>query len=79
MNTQSIIREIAATEARLKEAQEVIASYTIPDPYCFILPVIGFFTGFQAHSLINTNTALSLLKTQLMLHTLPETRTDTQP
>lgn len=78
MNTSQLLHEIALTDKKLRQAQGVIADYQMPEPYCYLLPVLGFFIGYQAQSKISTLSIIQLIKAQLMLNTLLETQTHTQ-
>jgi hypothetical protein len=73
MNASALIREINRTDRTIRRAQEHIAAYQVPEPYCYLLPVIGFFIGYKAQAKVNTSTMLQLVKVQLMLNTLLET------
>lgn len=77
MNSAQLLREIKRTDQSLRHAKRVIAEYTIPEPYCYLLPVLGFCLGFQAQGKVSTTTVLQLIKAQLMLNTLLETQTHT--
>lgn len=77
MNTSQLLREIKRTDKTLREARRVIADYQMPEPYCYLMPALGFFIGYQAQSKISTSSMLQLIKTQLMLNTLLETQKST--